>query len=477
MTTQDSIAQLVEEYLTRDPGLPRPNPTSSYWQHIPHPLAHTQSQTLPETADIVVIGSGITGASVTKLLLDKDPSSKVAVFEARSLCSGATGRNGGQLATNAGEIYSQYTERFGREMAGKISSFTFKTCDRMKEVIAEYAPEESEYRDVTKVRTFLDESSFVAMKDSIAQMEADHPALRGIYDVIDSETVLKNHGVHDTAGGVTLPAGVMWPYRVITKVFELLLAKYQSRLSIDTNTPVTEIEHSEGIYTVSTPRGKTRARQVVHCTNGYAAHLLPQLRGFLFPVRGTMTVQDLGPNVPNNGSKDSYGFHYEPVYDEETDTLADGLWYLTQNAKTGYYFIGGEKASIDDSLTGDDTAFSQICVDHLQTILPKFFNYTSVKKDPLVSAWSGIMGFTQDGVPYVGQLSAEVTGRSGNGEWIVGGFNGYGMPYCWLAGEALADMVLGHSVADWFPEAFLITEERLSPARISETAAAIASMR
>lgn len=177
--------------MTRDPGLPRQNPTSSYWQHVPHPLANTQSGTLRKTADIAVIGSGITGASVAKTLLENNPSSKIIVFEARSLCSGATGRNGGQLATNAGEIYAKYKAHFGSEMAGRIAAFSFKTCDRMKEVIAEYAPEESEYRDVTKVRTFLDEASFAAMKDSIKQMEEDHPDLGGIYNMIDSETVLK----------------------------------------------------------------------------------------------------------------------------------------------------------------------------------------------------------------------------------------------------------------------------------------------
>lgn len=154
-------------------------------------MANTKSSTLPETADIAVIGSGITGASVTKMLLEKDRSSKVVVLEARSLCSGATGRNGGQLATNAGEIYAEYKAQFGSEMAGRVAAFTFKTCDRMREVVAEYAPEESEYRDVTKVRTFLDEASFAAMKDSIKQMESDHPDLAGIYKIIDSETVLK----------------------------------------------------------------------------------------------------------------------------------------------------------------------------------------------------------------------------------------------------------------------------------------------
>ncbi|EXK29510.1 hypothetical protein FOMG_13985 [Fusarium oxysporum f. sp. melonis 26406] len=477
MESSKDLVHVIEEYLTQDPGLPRQNPTSSYWQHIPHPLANTRSPSFPTTADVVVIGSGITGASVTKTILDNDQEARVVVFEARSLCSGATGRNGGQLATNAGEIYSEYKERFGKEVAGDIASFTFKTCERMKEIIDEYAPDESEYRDVTKVRTFLDEETFAVMKDSIAQMEADHPHLRGIYSVIDKDVVLKNHGVHGSTGGVTLSAGVMWPYRVITKVFEALMAKYTGRLDIETNTPVTSIEHIDGTYVVSSPRGQTRARHVIHCTNGYASHLVPKLRGLLFPVRGTMTVQDLGPGVPNNGSKDSFGFHYVPAYDEETETLADGLWYLTQNAKSGFFFIGGEKATMDQSLTADDTAVSAICVEHLQKILPQFFNYTEINKDPLISAWSGIMGFTQDGAPYVGRLSPSTTGRSGAGEWIVAGFNGYGMPYCWLAGEILAKAVIGQSESRQLPEAFSVSDERLLSERISMVAEAIASLR
>ncbi|KAF4450485.1 FAD dependent oxidoreductase [Fusarium austroafricanum] len=470
------IAQVIEGYITQDPGLPRQNPTSSYWQHIPHKLADTKSPSLPLTTDVAVIGSGITGVSVTKTLLDNHEDLKVVVFEARSLCSGATGRNGGQLATNAGEIYAEYKERFGSDLAGEIASFTFKTCERMKEVIAEYAPEESEYRDVTKVRTFLDEETFSAMKSSIHQMEEDHPHLRGIYNIVDKETVLKEHGVHGATGGVTLPAGVLWPYRVVTKVFEALLAKYPDRLNIETNTPVTSIECVDGAYIIKTPRGQTQARHVIHCTNGYASHLIPQLRGLLFPLRGTMTVQDLGPGVPNNGAKDSFAFHYVPEFDEETETLADGLWYLTQNAKSGYYFIGGEKATMEQNLTADDTAFSEVCVDHLQKILPKFFNYTDVKKDPLISAWSGIMGFTQDGAPYVGRLPSETTGRSGTNEWIASGFNGYGMPYCWLAGEAVAKLVLEQKIGDGLPKAFWVSDERLLPERITKMAEAIASL-
>lgn len=75
-------------------------------------------------------------------------------------------------------------------MAGRIARFTFKTCERMREIVAEYAPEDGEYRDVLKVRAFLDEPSFSSMKDSVSQMEADHADLQGIYNIIDSDTLL-----------------------------------------------------------------------------------------------------------------------------------------------------------------------------------------------------------------------------------------------------------------------------------------------
>ena len=268
----------------------------------------------------------------------------------------------------------------------------------------------------------------------------------------------------------------MWPYRVVTKIFEVLSTKHSDRFSIETNTPVSGVGYQDGKYTLHTPRGTIRAGRVIHCTNGYVGHLVPKLRGLMFPVRGTMTVQDLGPNVPNKGAKESFGFHYEPIYDEETKTLADGLWYLTQNARTGHFFFGGEKGTIDDTLTADDTTISDVSLKHLQDILPTFFNYKDVKEDSLVSAWSGIMCFTQDGAPYIGKLPQSVTDREGTEEWIVGGYGGYGMPYCWLAGEALANLVVGGDVSDWLPKQYLVAPERLSPSAVSKIAEVIASL-
>jgi hypothetical protein len=75
-------------------GLPVDNPTTSYWHSEPSEilLGHRTTQDLPQTADIVIVGSGMTGAFAAHVLKEKGPNLKVVMLEAREACWGATGR-------------------------------------------------------------------------------------------------------------------------------------------------------------------------------------------------------------------------------------------------------------------------------------------------------------------------------------------------------------------------------------------------
>ncbi|KAK7900189.1 hypothetical protein LTR67_003935 [Exophiala xenobiotica] len=81
-----------------DPGIPVETPTQPFW--LSQPAKHSKLRSpWAETADVVVIGSGMTAVSLCLTLFSRRPGLKIVIIEARDLCSGATGRNGGHCKT------------------------------------------------------------------------------------------------------------------------------------------------------------------------------------------------------------------------------------------------------------------------------------------------------------------------------------------------------------------------------------------
>lgn len=72
--------------------LPTLESTASFWHTQPAEalLGHRSTPDLPPTADVVVLGSGITGAFAARELVAG--GKKVLMLEAREACWGATGR-------------------------------------------------------------------------------------------------------------------------------------------------------------------------------------------------------------------------------------------------------------------------------------------------------------------------------------------------------------------------------------------------
>jgi hypothetical protein len=130
LTDPNLPLEVRQEALNRanaDPGIPQnSSATKSFWLNQPSSIATRQSPSLSEDVDIVIIGSGVSGTSVAKTILElngdqlssaasaSEPT--VVMMEARDLCSGATGRNGGHIL-ETGEGFVDLEEEFGVEAA------------------------------------------------------------------------------------------------------------------------------------------------------------------------------------------------------------------------------------------------------------------------------------------------------------------------------------------------------------------------
>jgi monoamine oxidase len=82
-------------------ALPSKDPLRSFWLSEPSELAdHRTTGQLPKEADVIIVGSGIAGSLTAYNLLDVNPKLNMVMLEAREVCGGATGRNGGQIKTD-----------------------------------------------------------------------------------------------------------------------------------------------------------------------------------------------------------------------------------------------------------------------------------------------------------------------------------------------------------------------------------------
>lgn len=149
-----------------DPGIPHTKPTSPFWLRQPHPqLSGCQSDTFPTEADVVIIGSGITGASIARTLLQDRISQdgnqehpSVVMVEARDICSGATGRNGGHIL-ETGEAFAGMADSIGVEAAKKILKFRLSHLNEMLNIADQWGlTDECQARRVQFLGVYFDEN-------------------------------------------------------------------------------------------------------------------------------------------------------------------------------------------------------------------------------------------------------------------------------------------------------------------------------
>ncbi|KAK1641022.1 FAD dependent oxidoreductase-domain-containing protein [Colletotrichum phormii] len=359
--------------------LPVGNSTSAFWQSKPDPvISNHQSHEIPTSADVVIIGAGISGAFIAhRLLTDQSPNrpKSVLMLEARAAVSGPTGRNGGHIKPDC------YRGENGLE--DEIDLVEYRSADV-------YLTENTWKAGLASYNGFKEAGGDVSEITVLSKAEAE-------------ETLR----ITSCYGAITFPASSLWPYKL---AMAMIRKSLEVGLLFETNTPVMEVSQADsdsGSWTITTSRGNITTNKVIHATNGYASHLLPELDGRIIPLKGHVAAIAPPPAYVDLPLSTSFAFVSDSNYD-----------YLVQRPGSQKFLIwgGGEGAHPN----GPEGGYGD-CDD----------------------------SFT---VP-------ELPGKPG--QYLIGGYHGHGMARVFLSTKIFCELFLGQEIDSRVPLPYFDLESRL----------------
>jgi glycine/D-amino acid oxidase-like deaminating enzyme len=305
-------------------------------------------------------------------------------------------------------------EKYGAEEAIVMSKFESRHPAVLVALAKKYNLD-CDVKEVDTVDAYYDHDGFERAKAAALAISQYIPDL--IHKIYDGEEAQEKFRVStDCIGAITYPAGQLWPYKLVTQLVEILVEK---GVNLQTETPVTKITKEGDKWLLRTPRGDILTSKVVHATNGYAQYLLPAFSTIIKPTRGHMTAQLPPKSLSDPPLNRTYSFIYE---DGKFD------YFIQQPAYDGCkLMLGGGYYQDPHVTTYDDSEAPKASQQYLYNQLPKVFRWED-EDDPekrIFMGWSGIMGFSEDGFPWVGPLSESFGG--GIGQWICAGYTGEGL--------------------------------------------------
>ncbi len=340
--------------------------------------------------DVAVIGGGFTGLSAALACAEK--GLKVALFEAKTIGFGASGRNGGQLIPGLRWSMREIDDEFGRERAQAIFDLAYGAVGRVHDRITKHGIAcdlkaghlEAAYKP----------AHFDAMKRDAEYLAKEFGWESEIVQPKDMGRHINGGGYHggifDTNGGHFHP---------LNYAIGLAEAAKAAGVSIYENSPA----HPANI----------NSKAVIISTDTWMGEQDQRLGRYTIPIMNyniaTAPLANWQDYLPSDAA------------------VADSrfvLNYFRLSADKRLIFGGGEKYV--QTPPADIAGFVR---KHMAEVFP------SLAEASIDYAWGGAVGVSMNRLPHFG--------RTTNGAFFAHGFSGHGALITTLAGELLAEAVMG----------------------------------
>ena len=337
---------------------------------------------LPDRADVLVIGGGITGVSLMHHL--GHAGIDAVLVERHHLAAGASGRNAGLLLAGVADCYAEAVRIFGRPQARDIWSMTE---ENHTQEIAAVTGQEIGYRRKGSVILASGAREAEQLAESAELMAEDG------FECEWDGSRLTNPGDGEVTPSLLVAA----------------FARQAAAGSIREGVEVTAIERANGGLLVHAGGDECRAGCVIVATNAYTPQLLPHVP--IQPRRAQMLAS--APEATRLCDK--------PIYSHF------GYRYWRQ-LPSGEVLVGGWRDTAFDIEVGYDERPTPGIQGHLESHLRQLGAHGEI-----THRWAGTMGFTESGLPLIGPVDGLPN------VYLCAGYNGHGMGFAFMSAKQLVN--------------------------------------
>ncbi len=359
-------------------------------------------------ADVCVVGGGFTGLSTALNLAEK--GYQVAVLEAERVGWGASGRNGGQINTDFPCGIERIRDWVGPDDARKL----WALGEESKAIIRERVERHEIDCDLTWGLVLAAEK-----QRQLDDLKRTQELYRRDYDYRKTEIVEKDElrGHVDSEsylGGMTdAGAGHLHP---LNYCLGLARAAEEAGVRIYEDSRVVAFE-TAAAPSVTTERGRVRARFLVLCCNAYLGDLVPRIRRKIMPV-GTYI-----------GATEVLGQDRARGLIPRNEAVCDCKFVLNYfRLSADHRLLFGGRVSYTTWEPRDLAAAMR------RSMLEVFPGLEDVGFD---FAWGGYVAITMERTPHLGRL--------GQATYFAHGFSGQGVALTGIAGKVMAEAIAGQA--------------------------------
>jgi glycine/D-amino acid oxidase-like deaminating enzyme len=360
-----------------------------------------------------VIGAGVGGLSCARRLAEH--GIETVVLEAGMVAGGASGRNGGFLIAGTAAFHNDARERFGVERARAMYA---ATLDAQREIIAlaEELGAGDALRQVGLLRLAVSEEEAEHVRDHASALREDGFPGETV-EREDLPRALRRLGLVGCLTGHDCALHPARWYRLLATAAETAGARIHEGTLARGPVP------APGEGPVTTESGSVTARSVVVAADGALPALVPEYAGRVRSRRLHMVATEPLPPTLDPMVYARWGFEY------------------LQQRPDGRILAGGFSDVDGDGSYTDSDAGSPLIWDRVESYLREELGAEAA----ISHRWAGVVGYSDDSLPYVG----EVPGR--RGLYVSGGYSGVGNVPGFMCGRDIADTIAGEAPEPLFP--------------------------